>query len=285
MRCVTLLENSALTDDLGAEHGLSLYIESDDFHLLFDMGATGLYAENAKKMGIDLGSVDAAVISHGHHDHGGGLAAFLRINDQARVYVNRYAFNQHFAKDGEGNTKYIGLDEHLQHHERLIFTGEEQVIREGFSLFAGASGEGFRPSGNESLLMEQGNELVADVFAHEQSLVIREVSKDVDSQGKPSEKLIMIAGCAHQGIDRIFNHFKSKWGRYPDIAIGGFHLHNRATGASESPERIRELAAFLMETGAVFYTGHCTGEEAYQLLKEIMGDRIHYLAGGSDISL
>lgn len=284
MRLVTLLENSALSDDLGAEHGLSLYIESDDFRLLFDMGATGLYAENAKKLGVNLGDVDAAVISHGHYDHGGGLAAFLRINDHARVYVNRHAFDHHYSRDLEGNTKPIGLDQQLQHHERLIFTGQEHIIREGLTLFAGISGEGFQPAGNDTLLMEQGNEMVADDFAHEQNLVIRiALPENAHSQGESSEKWILIAGCAHQGIERILNHFKDKWGRYPDIAVGGFHLFNRSTGTSEPPDRVEALATSLMETGTVFYTGHCTGEKPFELLKELMGDRIHPIAGGSEV--
>ena len=47
-----LLENTAITEDLGCEHGLSLYIEALGHKLLFDTGASGLFAENAQKMGV-----------------------------------------------------------------------------------------------------------------------------------------------------------------------------------------------------------------------------------------
>jgi 7,8-dihydropterin-6-yl-methyl-4-(beta-D-ribofuranosyl)aminobenzene 5'-phosphate synthase len=73
----TLAENTSLDSRLGCQHGLSLYIETGGRKVLFDMGADGLFTENASKMGVDLASVDVAFISHGHSDHGGGLKAFL----------------------------------------------------------------------------------------------------------------------------------------------------------------------------------------------------------------
>lgn len=50
----TLLENTAIPEDLGCEHGLSLYIEALGHKLLFDTGASGLFAENAQKNGGGL---------------------------------------------------------------------------------------------------------------------------------------------------------------------------------------------------------------------------------------
>ena len=56
--------------------------------------------------GVDLAAVDLAVLSHGHYDHGGGLARFLELNSTAPVYLNEHAFEPHY----HGAERYIGLD-------------------------------------------------------------------------------------------------------------------------------------------------------------------------------
>ena len=77
MKIVTLMEDTACAPGFACEHGLSFYIETDGRKLLFDMGQTDLFLQNATACGVDLSAVDTAFVSHGHYDHGGGLAAFL----------------------------------------------------------------------------------------------------------------------------------------------------------------------------------------------------------------
>lgn len=96
MQITVLAENTATDERFGKEHGLSLYIQTSCQNILFDMGQTELFLENARKLNIDLGEVDVAVLSHGHYDHGGGLSAFMEINGKAKVYVSRYAFEPHY---------------------------------------------------------------------------------------------------------------------------------------------------------------------------------------------
>ena len=38
---------------------------------------------------------------------------------------------------------------------------------------------------------------------------------------------------------------------------------------------IKETAEELKKLPTVFYTGHCTGEQPYEIMKEIMGEKIH----------
>ena len=116
MKLYTLMENTTCRPDFDAEHGLSLYIETDRHRLLFDIGQSGTFADNAEKLGVDLAAVDCAVLSHGHYDHGGGLKRFLEINDHAPVYLNRNAFGEYY----HGPDRYIGLDTQLKKSGRLI---------------------------------------------------------------------------------------------------------------------------------------------------------------------
>ena len=106
MKITALVENTCESGKYSVEHGLSLYIETDKHKILFDMGQTELFCENAKKLGVDLGKVDFAVLSHGHYDHGGGLAKFMEINKKAPIYIHEKAFGEHY----NGTEKYIGLD-------------------------------------------------------------------------------------------------------------------------------------------------------------------------------
>ena len=92
MKITALAENVSTTEDLGSEHGLSLFIETEAHKLLFDTGQGSLFAENAVKLGVDLKQVERCVISHGHYDHTGGLYPFLSINSKAKVYIKKEAF-------------------------------------------------------------------------------------------------------------------------------------------------------------------------------------------------
>lgn len=82
----TLVENTSVSEDFGSEHGLSLYIETKKQKILFDVGASELFLQNAKKLGVNIADVDFLVISHGHYDHGGGLKTFLKRTQKPKYF-------------------------------------------------------------------------------------------------------------------------------------------------------------------------------------------------------
>ncbi len=84
-----------LWGNLHAEHGLSLYLETGESKMLFDMGQSDAFVANARSLNVNLAAIDFAVLSHGHYDHGGGLRAFFNTNDHAPVYISRHAFEKH----------------------------------------------------------------------------------------------------------------------------------------------------------------------------------------------
>ena len=116
MKITVLMENTAVSPEFTAEHGLSLFVETDRTRFLFDAGQSGAFADNAQRLGIDLRSADFAVLSHGHYDHGGGMLRFLDRNHRAKLYVNQNAFGIHRNAAG----RYIGLDPMLAERGRLV---------------------------------------------------------------------------------------------------------------------------------------------------------------------
>ncbi|NLT96310.1 MAG: MBL fold metallo-hydrolase [Clostridia bacterium] len=269
-----LAENTSISKDLGSEHGLSLYIETSNHKILFDVGASRLFLENAEKLNVDISDVDYLVISHGHYDHGGGLRVFLRENTKAEVFLQRLAFEKYYALRSNDELEYIGLDEDLKHNRRIVLTSDLFVINKGIELFSNITRKGPLPFSNNRLFMVQNGQTVKDVFLHEQNLVIEE-----------GGKTLLVTGCAHNGIVNIIEHYHDLKGHMPDYVVGGFHLSGRSPVSSEEPETIDKISKYLMETNAVFYTCHCTGIEPYNRLKAAMGNNINYLSTGSEITI
>ena len=73
----TLSENTVSRSQVTAEWGLSIHVAAGGKNILLDAGGGEHAAKNAEKLGIDLGELDAIVLSHSHFDHTGGLPDVL----------------------------------------------------------------------------------------------------------------------------------------------------------------------------------------------------------------
>lgn len=256
MKITALVENTSTTPDIGAEHGLSLYIETKDHRILFDTGQSNLFEENAKRLSIDLSSVDFVVLSHGHYDHCGGLKRFLEINDHAPVYLSKYAFEPHY----NGTEKYIGIDTELKNSDRLIFTDGNYDICEGISLKNYEDESSGAITSNLNTLVN--GVFVLDDFRHEHYLMIEE-----------NGKKILLSGCSHKGIMNIVNKIKA------DVIIGGFHFSTLPTDGT-----LENYAKYLALFDIEYHTCHCTGVEQYEFMKQFI-KRLHYLSAGKTIEI
>ncbi len=269
-----LVENTTSRCDLGTEHGLSFYIKTDRHKILFDVGQGSLFLENAQKLNIDLSFVDILVISHGHYDHGGGLEQFLQINKNAKIYLQKEAFDEHFAKRGENDIANIGLNALLKDNDRIIFCDDYLKIDDSLELFAGVKTKELFSTANKVLLKRQQDILVEDDFVHEQNLIIHDEGK-----------FILIAGCAHNGIVNILKRFVQLKAVQPDYVIGGFHLSNPSTQKSEADSLIDQVCDYLSNCKSKFYTCHCTGICVYEKMKQRLNDKIDYIAAGDELLL
>lgn len=175
---ITVLSENTSVSPAASEHGLSLLIETKGYKLLFDTGASPLFAENAEKLNVDLSDAAFAVISHGHYDHGGGLGKFLDINSSAPVYIRENAFGDFFSARPNGEIAYIGLEKSFLLNPRFILTGECCIINGECRLFSNVSQVWPGPSGNKTLLRKTGDGFQPDDFSHEQSLIISAEGKN-----------------------------------------------------------------------------------------------------------
>lgn len=271
MKIVTLIENTPGCTGCAYEHGLSFYIETRNHKVLLDTGATGAFVSNARKLGIALEKVDTVILSHGHYDHGGGLLAFHRLNPCAPIYMQKKAGQAYYHLKEDG-PHYIGLAPGVTALPQcVLLEGDTRIDGELF-LYTGIKGRKLWPAGNRELKRKEGKEFQQDTFDHEQCLVVEEEGMRV-----------LLSGCAHNGIWNILDRYRELYSSYPDVIISGFHM-KQSCYKKEDLENIEKTARMLKETGSLCYTGHCTGPEAFAVMKQIMGGRLQPLHSGEELS-
>lgn len=270
MTILNLVEDTSGREGCLNEHGLSFYIETDKHKLLMDTGATDAFLKNAEVVGVDLRQVDTVILSHGHYDHSGGIMPFAEQNTTARIYMQRSVGADYYSIRDNGET-YIGIDKRILALPQVKILDGDCKIDEELSLFTGITGRRFWAKSNLRLKRREGNEFMQDDFEHEQCLVITR-----------GDKRILLSGCAHNGILNILDRYREIYGEAPDAVISGFHMIRKEYTA-EDIEAIRSTAKELLGLKTMFYTGHCTGKEAYGMMKEIMGEQLREIHSGEEI--
>ncbi len=267
MKITSLVDDSSKLN-LQTEHGLCLFIELDcGTNILFDMGQSNLFAQNAKILNKNLSNIEVAIISHGHYDHGGGLETFLSINKLARIFVQARAFEPHYSQKSFG-LKFIGLDPKLKNNSQIQLCGDIYEITPQAILFSNVKGNCCYPEGNA--LLFDSSKTSNDTFLHEQNLIIKEGSNN-----------ILFAGCAHTGIINILQTAEKIIDEKITHVIAGMHL---SYGASDSFIQLlcNKLQKF---SNCKFYTMHCTGLEAYNKMQKSLGNVISYVSCGESIEI
>ena len=266
-----LVRDGRLSPPLIAEHGLSYLIawEADRSHqILLDFGlsAAGV-RQNLETLGLDLSGVEAVVLSHGHFDHYGGLAALAPLLPSGiPLYAGVDVFRHRYLKLGEQ------LADGGQLRKDSLGALAPRLVRQPQEILPGALLSGEIPrltefeKGAPNLLVEEDGEIQQDNFVGEQALGFR-----------TGEGLVVISACAHAGIVNTVRHFQELTGekRIRGV-IGGFHL----SGAPEG--KIRATVAALAELDAKrLVPMHCTGVVAQRELAERMPEITGVNAVGS----
>lgn len=268
MKAVVLVDNIS-QGDISGEWGLSIYIEYQEKKILLDTGASDLFVKNAAKLNKELQKVDYAVLSHAHYDHADGMRAFYQNNQRAAFYLQKGSEENCYMKKWIFH-KYIGLPKGIleEYRDRIIFAEGDYSLCRGVFLIPHKT-TGLSEIGRRNCMYVRSKSgWKPDDFSHEQSLVF-----------ETTEGLVIFNSCSHGGADNIINEIKETYpGQKIRALIGGFHICNR-------PEtEVRALGRRIKETGIEeIYTGHCTGKEAFEILKEELGTAVHQLHVGLEM--
>ncbi|HRZ99083.1 MAG TPA: MBL fold metallo-hydrolase, partial [Paludibacter sp.] len=219
MKIIVLSDNRKINPEFETEHGLSIYLETENYKCLLDTGASDLFIRNAEKLNIDLSTVDYVFISHGHADHIGGLSYFLEINSRAKVILSSNALTQKFFSQRNGMHQISVKTDFTKYYDRFIFVDNELQLENGIHIFANTSNAYAKPVGNSNLFKENAaGEIISDDFNHELILTAG------------TDKLFVFTGCAHNGLLNILQTVKEKSTAPIRWVMGGFHLLDAKNG-------------------------------------------------------
>jgi 7,8-dihydropterin-6-yl-methyl-4-(beta-D-ribofuranosyl)aminobenzene 5'-phosphate synthase len=235
--------------------------------LLFDTGVTPDGAlHNLELLGIDLGSIQAIVLSHGHTDHTQGLNGLLDKLGKRRLPILLHP--DAFLKRRIVVNDQVSIDLPPPSLHDLSREGIELLVERGPSFLI-----------NGTILVTGQIERTTDF---EKGIPIQQAEIDGTWQPDPwvyddqamvmhvrNKGLVVITGCGHAGVINIVHQARSQTGVEQVYAVlGGFHL----TGALFEPIIPQTIEALQQIHSAVIVPAHCTGWRAAQRIALTMPD-------------
>jgi len=248
-RITVLCENSVgpISGTLG-EHGFSALIEpAQGEPLLFDTGQGLTLLHNARRMNKELSAVTTVVLSHGHHDHCGGLLPLLNEHGPKQVLAHPGIFTPRFRLKDTGECYPIGIP---HDHEQLEAAGgtfqlsnEYRQIAPGICLTGEVPRVTAFETGDQGLYRDcTGQDL--DDSPDDQSLIL-----------ETERGVVVVLGCCHAGLVNTLEHIAYLSGRRDIYAvIGGTHL-----GFCGQLQLERTISALKKWGVKKIAAGHCTG--------------------------
>ena len=256
-----------------AEHGLSIFLETDNGNYLLDTGAGKTIINNALVLQIDLKTIKAVILSHNHYDHTGGMVPVLDLRGTVDVYAHPDLFKETYSIRG-GKARYIGVPYPPALLEakgaKFGFSRDFRQIAPGMWLTGEVPRKTDFEKGDIDLMLKSGTEYVKDDILDDQSVVF-----------ETEKGLFVVLGCCHSGIINTLNYILEKLGRRRIHAvIGGTHLG--PVSDEQREKSIAALKAFDIERLGV---SHCTGQKTACRLAAEFGDRFFFCNVGTVVEV
>ncbi|UCC11099.1 MAG: MBL fold metallo-hydrolase [candidate division WOR-3 bacterium] len=273
-----LMDKESESKELLTEWGLAIHIRAfygkDHIDILFDTSITGKKVlANIKTMKLDLSHLEYIVLSHKHFDHTGGLVDILKEKDDWVSVLH----GKNFFEQG------IMINPFLRQLTLMPFLREIIIKEKGMLTpiwhpleFA----PGFFVSGRIPFVTDFEAPSLPARRMTPPHMHQDEIEDELALTIKLGEEIIVVTGCSHRGIVNIVKNAITITGISNVRAIiGGLHL------VSASEERIAKTIQELQTIGVrEYYIGHCTGDDAIEQFKSVLGDAVHVTKSGVEIT-
>lgn len=268
-----------------AEWGLSLAVrsrlKSQERTVVLDVGYTPYaFANNVRMLGLDVGTVDAVVLSHGHFDHFGGIDALLRDPRLRRGTPLRVGGEEAFCERqrtrGGSFLPFGAVDRRALRGAGIEIEVEPRprlVAEHGFTTGRIPFVTSERPMVPTRMLPGRGcrrSNLDPDKrnLDHVQDDAVHELGVAYHLKGRG---LVVLASCSHRGILNTIRQAKAVSGvSRIHAVVGGFHLVRPQT-VEQAQQTAREMAAFLPD---YVIPGHCSGEAFIEAAEQWMPGKV-----------
>lgn len=234
---ISILSDKSASSRCRAEHGLSFAVEADK-RILFDTGASDLFLDNARIMGIDIDTIETVVLSHGHYDHGNGM----RYLHGKTIVAHPGIFAQRISGTSGRNISIEATRADIEAHgNRFVLTREPLWLSEQI-VFLGEIPR-VVPFENESRAHFHFTDGQPDVVADDSALAVT-----------TDKGLVVVSGCAHSGICNIIEQARKVTGVGEVYGVvGGFHLKHADSRLQATIDYLKQLDV------KIVMPSHCTG--------------------------
>ncbi|MDR0821266.1 MAG: MBL fold metallo-hydrolase [Oscillospiraceae bacterium] len=279
MRILSLIDDLTATDRLAAEHGSAIYIEYGGKKILFDTGASDKVIVNAERMLLDLGKLDAVVISHNHTGHIGGLAHLLAKFPSLTIYAKRAAANDFYKGAAFFRFRMSESAAFFKRYaDNFVLFENFQEIFPGLYLMTDESADGSHRPDNRRFFEKESGKFKRDEFKHEVFMLLMRTQDEKDG-------CVVISPCSHLGVPECLETARLNFPHSPirgtvagfRLSVGGKKLTVKRDFLESNARRVADL------TNYTVYACHSAGKLGYEALKPMMGDQLQYLRAGEEI--